>query len=219
MRPMIYGEIMELIEKGAEAELYLTNFNDLYFDLDEEEKVIVKHRLPKSYRIKNIDDMLREKRTISEARIIHKVKESGVNSPHIYEVDLEEFKIIMEYIEGIRMKDYLNNTLDTEICKRIGRIVGKMHDFGVIHGDLTTSNMIKSEDEIYLIDFGLSRFSDSLEEKGVDLHLLRQAMESAHWQIYEKGFENILEGYRSVVGDLEDIKRKIEEIEGRGRYK
>ncbi len=210
---------MELIEKGAEAELYLTNFNDLYFDLDEEEKVIVKHRLPKSYRIKKIDDMLREKRTISEARIIHKVKESGVNSPHIYEVDLNEFKINMEYIEGIRMKDYLNDTLDTDICKRIGRIVGKMHDSGIIHGDLTTSNMIKSEDEIYLIDFGLSRFSNSLEEKGVDLHLLRQAMESAHWQIYEKGFENILEGYRSVVGDLEDIERKIDEIEGRGRYK
>ena len=210
---------MELIERGAEAELYLADFKELYYDLGSEEQVVVKHRLPKSYRISEIDEMLREKRTISEARIIHKVKDFGVKAPYIYEVDLNQFKINMEYINGIKMRDYLNNSSDTDICLEIGKSVGKMHKAGIIHGDLTTSNMIKFDDDIYFIDFGLSHFSNSLEDKGVDLHLLRQAMESAHYQIYEQGFNKILEGYHDITGNLDNIKNNITEIEGRGRYR
>lgn len=210
---------MRLIKKGAEAELYLADFEEFFMDFGEDEKIIIKSRVPKKYRIKEIDNRLRNQRTIGEARIIHKVKKTGVKSPHIYEVNLDQYEILMEYIDGITMKEYLSNTQDVKICKRIGRLVGKIHNADIIHGDLTTSNMIKKDDEIYFIDFGLSKFSTSVEDQGVDLHLLRQALESAHYDMFEKGFENLINGYNRVTGNGEQLKKKVKEIESRGRYK
>ncbi|ASJ03035.1 O-sialoglycoprotein endopeptidase [Thermococcus profundus] len=216
---------MELIKQGAEAKIYLTNFDE-YFGADilPGEKVIVKHRIPKRYRIEEIDVRLRKERTVREARVLHRAKEFGVNCPYVYEVDLRDMKIVMEFIEGERLKELLERVPMEErlrLCREIGRQVGKLHKAGIVHGDLTTSNMILRKGRVYLIDFGLADFDPTLEARGVDLHLLRRAMESTHYTWFERGFEEVLEGYAEVVGEeaRNEIKEKLEEIESRGRYR
>ena len=216
---------MELIKQGAEAKIYLAGFAEFFgADLLPGEKVIVKHRIPKRYRIREIDERLRKERTVREARVLHRAKAFGVNCPHVYEVDLRDMKIAMEFIEGDRLKELLESVPVEErlrLCREVGRQVGKLHDAGIVHGDLTTSNMILREGKVYLIDFGLADFDPTLEARGVDLHLLKRAMESTHYTWFEEGFEAVLEGYAEVRGEKarEDIEEKLEEIESRGRYR
>lgn len=213
---------MELIKQGAEAKIYMARFEMLYFPFNNE-KVIVKYRVPKRYRIKEIDEKLRKERTAREARLLHRAKESGVSVPHIYEVDLKDMKIVMEFVEGDRLKELLERVPmeeRLELCREIGRQLGRLHNAGIVHGDLTTSNMILREGKIYFIDFGLGEFDDTLEAQGVDLHLLKRAMESTHYGWFEKGFEAVLDGYGEVRGKEKEreLRKKIEEIESRGRY-
>ncbi|MDK2853282.1 MAG: regulating kinase and related kinase [Thermococcaceae archaeon] len=214
---------MKLIKQGAEAKIYLAGFEELYFPFNGE-KVIIKHRIPKRYRIKEIDEKLRKERTVREARILHRAKEFEVNVPYVYEVDLKDMKIVMEYIAGERLKEYLEAVPieeRLELCREIGRQIGKLHEAGVVHGDLTTSNMILREGKIYFIDFGLAEFDSSLEAQGVDLHLLRRAMESTHYKWFERGFEEVLNGYEEIRGSekRKEVEAKLDEIESRGRYR
>jgi len=216
---------MELIKQGAEAKIYLAEFGE-YFgaELLPGERIIIKHRIPKRYRIKEIDERLRKERTVREARVLHRAKEFGVNCPYVYEVDMREMKIAMEFIDGERLKELLERLPMEErlkLCREIGRQIGKLHEAGIVHGDLTTSNMILRGGKVYLIDFGLADFDSTLEARGVDLHLLKRAMESTHYTWFEKGFEAVLEGYAEIRGEKarEEIRAKIEEIESRGRYR
>ena len=216
---------MELIKQGAEAKIYLAGFAEFFgADLLPGEKVVVKHRIPKRYRIREIDERLRKERTVREARVLHRAKEFGVNCPHVYEVDMRDMKIVMEFIEGDRLKELLERVPMEErlrLCREVGRQVGRLHKAGIVHGDLTTSNMILREGKVYLIDFGLADFDSTLEARGVDLHLLKRAMESTHYTWFERGFEAVLEGYAEVLGEeaRKEIEAKIEEIESRGRYR
>ncbi|MCC7573215.1 MAG: Kae1-associated kinase Bud32 [Candidatus Methanofastidiosum sp.] len=211
-----------ILKKGAEADLYLEDFKDVFgFDFYDE-KVVTKKRVKKNYRIKEIDDMIRGFRTVKEAKIINKAKLSGVHSPALYLVDLKEKSIVMEYIDGIRLKEYFSSKgLDKEIGFHIGKSVGYMHKAGIVHGDLTTSNMILSNGKVYFIDFGLSEESEEIEKQGIDIHLLRQALESTHFDISEELFRAVLEGYSNVIGNekKDEILQRIEQIEKRGRYR
>ena len=215
---------MRLIAQGAEAKIYEGTFGEVFNVSLIDEKVIVKHRIPKRYRIPEIDIKLRKERTVREARILHRAKEFGVNCPHVYEVNLRDMVIVMEFIEGVRLKEHLEEVPMEErlrLCREIGRQIGKLHRAGIVHGDLTTSNMILRERKVYLIDFGLADFDSTLEARGVDLHLLKRAMESTHYTWFEEGFRAVLEGYGEVLGEKarEEIEEKIEEIESRGRYR
>ncbi len=211
-----------ILKKGAEADLYLEDFKDVFgFDFYNE-KVVIKKRIKKSYRINEIDDMIRGFRTVKEAKIINKAKLSGVYSPALYLVDLKEKSIVMEYINGIRLKEHLSlKGLDREIGLKIGKSVGFLHKAGIVHGDLTTSNMILKDGKIYFIDFGLSEESEEIEKQGIDVHLLRQALESTHFDISSELFKIILEGYSDVLGNekKDEILQRIEQIEKRGRYR
>lgn len=214
---------MKLIKQGAEAKIYVAEFRELYFPWDNE-KVIVKKRIPKRYRIEEIDRKLRKERTVKEARILHRAKEAGVKCPYVYEVDIRDMTIVMEFIEGKRLKEYLEEIqMDKRLflCRKIGRQIGKLHEAGIIHGDLTTSNMILRREGVYLIDFGLADFDPTLEAQGVDLHLLKRAMESTHYKWFERGFKAVIEGYAEVRGEekVKEIEAKINEIESRGRYR
>lgn len=216
---------MELIKQGAEAKIYLVDFEEFFgVDLLPGERVIVKHRIPKRYRIKEIDVRLRKERTVREARILHRAKEAGVDCPHVYEVDLRDMKITMEFIDGERLREYLERiplSDRLELCREIGRQLAKLHRAGIVHGDLTTSNMILRDGKVYLIDFGLADFDSTLEARGVDLHLLQRAMESTHYTWADGGFEAVLEGYAEVLGDeaRRETEEKLREIESRGRYR
>ena len=204
-----------LIKKGAEANLYLEDWYG--------KRVIVKERIPKKYRVRALDEQIRTYRTIHEPQLMHEAKRAGVPTPTIYMVNLAEKSIIMEYIEGRQVKQILNRLSAnerTELCRKIGMLIGRLHKNGIIHGDLTTSNMIlTSNGKIYFVDFGLGEFSNELEARGVDLHLMKRALQSTHYLFAEESFKAVLEGYAEVVGETtEKVLEKIREIELRGRY-
>ncbi len=186
--------------------------------------VIIKKRIPKSYRETVLDNLIRRDRTINEAKIMCEVKKLGVPCPTILEVDLEEATIIMDFIKGERLSKIITKLSEEklkEIFTLMGKYVALMHQNGIVHGDLTTSNIILTpEGKIFLIDFGLSAYSNQLEDKGVDVHLFLRALESTHYSISKKAFNWFLEGYASILGkeEAEKIVRKVSEIRMRGRY-
>jgi TP53 regulating kinase and related kinases len=207
---------MRLIKKGAEASLYLTNWHD--------RRAIVKVRIAKRYRPEQLDLQIRSYRTIHEPQLIHEAKSAGVPTPLIYLVNVPESTIIMECIEGQQVKQLLNKTDKPSrhsICVQIGESVARLHRHGLIHGDLTTSNMIQATDgRIFFVDFGLGEKSSELEAQGVDLHLLKRALQSTHFGFWEECFQAVLCGYTSVLGveAAEKVYEKTREIERRGRY-
>ena len=207
---------MVLIKKGAEASLYLEEWHD--------RKVIMKRRLPKRYRIPELDLMIRGQRTIHEPHIIHKAKEAGVPTPTIFMVDVDEANIVMEFVEGKQVKEELDNFSSEErlsLCILIGRMIGRLHKNGIIHGDLTTSNMILTPyGKVVFVDFGLSERSIELEPKGVDLHLMKRTLNSTHYKYAKACFEAVMRGYAESVGteEAKKVAAKIREIEKRGRY-
>jgi TP53 regulating kinase and related kinases len=209
------GELT-LIKKGAEASLFLADWHG--------RKAIIKQRTPKTYRPKQLDEQIRSYRTIHEPQLIHEAKVAGVATPLIYMVDVAASTITMQYIEGKQVKQILNaadKPTRHSICVQIGESVAHLHQHGLVHGDLTTSNMIQAADgRIFFVDFGLGEKNSELEAQGVDLHLLRRALQSTHFGFWEECFEAVLQGYSMVVGkDLaEKVYLKIKEIERRGRY-
>lgn len=195
----------KIIGRGAEAILTLNN------------KEVKKDRIKKSYRISFLDDKLRKSRTKSEAKIIKKLSEI-IPVPKIISSDDKE-NIVMEYINGEKLSDSLENLDYKKICNLIGENIGKMHNIGIIHGDLTTSNMILKDKKVYFIDFGLAFHSSKIEDKAVDIHLLMQALEAKHFTIYEECIKHIQESYEKNYSLGKDVIKRIKVIESRGRYK
>lgn len=205
-----------LMRKGAEASLYLAEWHG--------NKVIMKKRLPKRYRPIVLDDQIRVYRTIHEPQLMHEAKLAGVPTPIIFLVDVENTTVVMEYVEGRRIKELINNVPQKErqrICFKIGQMIGLLHKHGVIHGDLTTSNMILNPEEtIFFVDFGLGEKCRELEARGVDLHLMQRALESTHYLVADECFDAIFKGYSGVLGNdvSKSVLDKVKEIEKRGRY-
>jgi len=209
----------KLIHKGAEASLYYGHWF--------EKEVIFKHRIPKKYRIESLDRKIRTLRTLNEARALIKVKEYGIKTPQVYEIDTENSIIIMKYISGTKLKNLIESITDKkkkEIFHKLGSIVAILHINGHIHGDITTSNVIIAQNEvIFLIDFGLHDYSDSIEDKSVDLHLLKRVLISSHGNNYKLCFNAFIDGYCSEytergINNCNEIIKNISIIETRGRY-
>lgn len=204
----------KILYKGAEAEICLSK----YFDKD----VIQKHRISKSYRIKQIDNQLISYRTKEEAKLITDARKQGVSVPIIYDVDQMNGIITMEYLKGQRIKDILNDLDEKQrkkLCSKIGESIAWLHNSDIIHGDITTSNMILYNDKVHFIDFGLGEKNSEIEAKGVDLHVLMEAIESTHSK-YSNCFKYVLEGYKKELFDNPNLViKKIEEIVRRGRYR
>lgn len=205
-----------LIKKGAEANLYLEQWQD--------RKVIMKRRPPKAYRQPQLDLNIRTQRTLHEPSLIHRAKEAGVPTPTIYMIDLPDANIIMEYVEGKQVKQVLNDMPQEErlrLCDHIGSLIGYLHKNGIIHGDLTTSNMIlTSVGKIFFVDFGLGEYSSEVETRGVDLHLMKRTLQSTHHKYAKECFGAVIAGYMDTVGKqaANMVLEKIKEIERRGRY-
>ncbi|MCM2324860.1 MAG: Kae1-associated serine/threonine protein kinase [Candidatus Woesearchaeota archaeon] len=190
-----------LIAKGAEAEVHKEGMS------------IVKKRIRKSYRHPRLDDFLRKTRTRREARLLEKL---SIPAPKLMRLDEKSYEITMTLIVGEKVRDVLDK--DIGICEEIGENVALMHNQGIIHGDLTTSNMIYDK-RLYLIDFGLSFYSDKFEDKAVDLHLLKQALYSKHCKVAKKAFSLVMKGYEHKSVTYQKIKQKLAVVEGRGRNK
>lgn len=202
-----------LIKMGAEAYLY----KEIWY----EKQIIRKYRRPKNYRIPELDQQIRAFRTIHEAKLLTEARRVGVSTPIIFQVDIPNATIIMEFIEGVRIKELFLNSINCDkICKKIGYLIGRLHKNKIVHGDLTTSNMILSENEkLFLIDFGLGDFSNSIEAFGVDLHLLKRALESTHYRNANNYFQIIKDEYlREMNKKGIEVLNRLEEIRTRGRY-
>jgi Kae1-associated kinase Bud32 len=201
-----------IIRRGAEAEIHLTKWLD--------REVISKHRVPKDYRLSELDNTLRVSRTKKEAKLISEARRLGISTPIIYDIDLVEHKIVMEYIDGPRMKDILAQTDVKErenMLYTLGEAIGKLHQNNIVHGDLTTSNILVRDKKLYFIDFSLGDVSEDIEAKGVDLHLLEEAFESTHPELLDE-FAHILKGYHTAFENATEVEKKIQEIIKRGRY-
>ncbi|MEM0053009.1 MAG: KEOPS complex kinase/ATPase Bud32 [Nitrososphaeria archaeon] len=201
-----------LIKIGAEANIYLSSWHGL--------EVIRKIRRPKPYWRVELDLKIRRIRTIRETYYINLVKKFGVLTPIIYFSDPFKGEIVMEYIMGERVKDIVENnvTKSYDMFYDIGRKLAIMHSHNIIHGDPTTSNFIVKEDKLYIIDFGLTFYSQRIEDKAVDIHLLKQVIKSAHPKYFEEIFGKVVAGYSSVYPLAKKILENIKEIERRGRY-
>ena len=187
------------LTSGAEATVHL------------KDGIIIKERVPRRYRLMELDERIRKERTRAEARLMSEARRVGVPTPIIYDINGSTIK--MEYIEGQPIK----NIMSTELSERVGEIVGRLHSGGIIHGDLTTSNMILHNDKIYLIDFGLAFVSRIVESQGVDVHVLFQTFESTH-KDHEKLIEAFCKGYGKTFGNADEVLKRVKEIEKRGRY-
>jgi len=200
---------MKLIGRGAEAEVY------------EDKDSVVKKRVEKDYRIKEIDAPIRRFRTKREGKVIDKLKVIGIPVPSVESVDVDKGILKIEKIKGVKLRDKLNTKNYSKLCKDMGKMIAEMHNNDVIHGDLTTSNMIFENKlkKIFLIDFGLSFFSSKVEDKAVDIHLFRQALESKHNQFWEKGFKVFISGYGSKSEHFKEIMGRFDQVENRGRNK
>ncbi len=207
---------VKLLKKGAEATLFVAKWHG--------REVVVKKRLPKKYRPAALDERIRDYRTIHEPQLIHEAKKAGVPTPVIYMVDTKNSAIVMEYIEGQRLKEALNSVSKDErriLCATLGRLIGKLHKWGIVHGDLTTSNMILDpQRRMYFVDFGLGEKRADLEARGVDLHLMKRAFQSVHFRWADECFEAALGGYADIFErrTVQEISKKINDIERRGRY-
>ncbi|MFH1212130.1 MAG: KEOPS complex kinase/ATPase Bud32 [Candidatus Woesearchaeota archaeon] len=172
---------------------------------------VIKKRISKGYRIKEIDESLRNFRTRREAKIISKIPKFA---PKILECDNRE-TIRMSFIDGKKVRDVLDKK--PELCTEIGRKLALLHSRSIIHGDLTTANMILNK-EIFFIDFGLSFISHKTEDKAVDIHLFMQALEGKHFRVYEKARKFFFGGYKNAE-DYDAVVERLEAVEKRGRNK
>ncbi len=196
---------MKTIAQGAEA-------------IVQTDKVkVVKYRSEKKYRHKDIDNVLRQSRTRREAKVLEKLEKIKFPAPRLIHVDDEKKEIHMQHIHGKKVKDVLHED-HILYSREIGKKVAELHANDIIHGDLTTSNMIH-EQEIYFIDFGLSQFSSKAEDKAVDLWLLRRALESKHHKIFDACFHEVMQSYEKHYQGAPAVLDRLKAVERRGRHR
>ncbi len=171
--------------------------------------VVIKERIPKKYRHVLLDERLRRERNRLEIRILKRLYSQGVNVPKVLEE--REYGFVMEYIKGetfYKIEDY-----NDKIIKKFAKEVAKMHNLDIVHGDLTLRNVVLSEGNVYLIDFGLSDYSKRYEDKSMDLYVLEETS-----KIKDFPLDLFLEFYFSYVRDGDKIEKQLERIRRRRRY-
>eukprot|EP00761_Pharyngomonas_kirbyi_P000105 gb/GECH01000105.1/.p1 GENE.gb/GECH01000105.1/~~gb/GECH01000105.1/.p1 ORF type:complete len:237 (+),score=55.41 gb/GECH01000105.1/:1-711(+) len=224
-----------LIQQGAEGRVYQATFLG--------RKSIVKERFQKKYRHPILDEKLTSRRLIQEARNMVRCSSGmgangsnsssahNIDTPSVYFVDYNQNRLFMEFIEGTTVRDFIN-TRDKEktesidsiclsLCERIGEVLSYMHLLDIVHGDLTTSNIMLREfdpTKVVLIDFGLSYTSQAVEDKAVDLYVLERAFLSTHPNS-QPLFDALLKSYASVAQESFTVIQQLAQVRKRGRKK
>lgn len=228
----------DLLSQGAEAKIFIQQVQG--------KLCIVKERFQKNYRHQDLDKHLTRTRIRAESKALGRCTAAGILVPQVINTDIQERKITLEYFDkAITVKEYINDLLKNHLSgiectndrnfgnkleklgTEIGEVIGKMHANNIIHGDLTTSNMLINpvdenradfdKHQLVMIDFGLSTYSQSPEDKGVDLYVLERALLSAHSTV-ETLFDTILKAYES--SNPQGMKAAIasfEDVRARGR--
>ncbi len=212
---MVNELLGNIMDKGAESILYMGSILGY--------RVVVKQRIEKTYRHPVFDEQFRYSRTKAEAKVLIDLFLNGLNVPEPILIDLDNYVIVMKYIEGKRLSDeinVLNKDKIVEYAFKLGIQVGKMHSLDIYHGDLTLANvLITRDEEVYLIDFGLAGYSRDVEEYAIDLHVLRRNLLAIAPDLFEPFFQSFLKGYReSYTKDYDLVIKRLDEIRLRGRY-
>jgi len=225
------GAEEKLLKLGAEARLTVKG------------KILTKHRIKKSYRLKQIDEPLRKQRTVREANLMERARRAKVNVPRILKVDKKSSTIEMDLIKGKR----IDLCLTEKNVEKTGEGVGRLHEAEIIHGDLTTSNILVKRAQglrsrltaerieknihsrrfnvisfgaqIYFIDFGLGEVSDSVEKRGVDVRVFKESINATKPKKLEVLMKAFWKGYKKECTDIKNVQERLEKIEKRGRYK
>src|SRR5256712_10682166 len=205
-----------LLHRGAEADLSLATVGPW--------RVVVKRRVKKEYRNPSLDQQIRHDRTISEASVIHEAKTAGARVPSIVGVDIENNAIVMTHLAGTVARECLDDMGKSEaqkLLRSIGEQIGLLPTAGIVHGDLTTSNVIVSATGApFIVDFGMSRRSIEPEDRGVDLHLLQRSIVASHNKNPSSMMNAMIRGYEQTAGKkvADSTWGKAREIARRGRY-
>ncbi|QGR16011.1 Kae1-associated kinase Bud32 [Sulfurisphaera ohwakuensis] len=206
-------EIIRELKRGAESIIYEGYFAGIH--------AIFKKRISKSYRDQKLDYKINSERTKLEARLMYSALKNGINVPALLLVDPYEYLIVMEYIDGFPVKEIVPKYKDDNLIRigeMIGEIAGKLHKSGISHGDFTTNNLIYTTDnEIFLIDFGLSKRSDDIEDFATDVHVFLRSLESVHYEFKDIIFKGFEKGYSKFM-DFKSIMNTVKQIRMRGRY-
>ncbi|MGC9112964.1 Kae1-associated kinase Bud32 [Acidilobus sp.] len=207
-----WASSLTLLKRGAESEVRLGDFMGM--------KAIYKLRVSKPYMDPALDSRLRAQRTLKEAKVLSVALARGVRVPRLYAVFPSLGLIVMEYVRGPTLKDLVGSPGWESLAEDAGLQLGLLHSAGIVHGDSTTSNMVVSDGGVTLIDFGLADFSSELEDRAVDVHLLREAVTSTHPSAAGRFMEAFMRGYSRAVGEreAEEVSRRAREVEMRGRY-
>ena len=204
------------LHRGAEADLSLATIGPW--------KVVIKRRVRKEYRNPSLDKQIRHDRTISEASRIHEAKTAGAKVPCIVGIDVQNNAIAMTRLYGTVARECLDDMGVKEtrkLLRSIGEQIGLLHAAGIVHGDLTTSNVIVSPyGAPFIVDFGMSRRSIEPEDRGVDLHLLQRSIVASHRKNPSSMMNAMIRGYEQTAGKkiADSTWRKAREIARRGRY-
>ncbi|MEM4475455.1 MAG: Kae1-associated kinase Bud32, partial [Fervidicoccaceae archaeon] len=205
---------LEPLAWGAESNLYLSTYMG--------RRVVVKIRFLKPYMDSRLARRLVYKRTVQEAKILFDASRAGVRAPLPLYVDPERGLIVMEYLRGPLLRDELGARSPEwaeERARELGEVVRSLHNADIIHGDLTTSNVIVSDEgPLYLIDFGLSYYSGRPEDKAVDIRVLERAVSSTHPSLKEVFMRSFLESYSEGLRDWEEISESYSRLTLMGRY-
>jgi len=210
-----------LLAKGAEAELYLEDWLGI--------KTVLKCRICKKYRNPELDYKIRRRRTLCEVRNMLKARKLGINVPHVLELDLSRLCIRLEYIEGINLRDLtreLDDKLLEDLYSEVGKIVGKLHLNGIMHGDLALTNFIYSRGRLYVIDFGLSYdFQQVFDKKCInlcarDINVLLRNLEANFGDRGLRLFQHFLNSYSEVLGFeiAKNVVKEVKRIRSMARY-
>jgi len=204
-----------LLYKGAEADVVLGEWQGM--------EAVFKIRRPLTYRLRVLDEAIRRQRTVHEAEMIHLAKSAGVVSPFLYNVDMQSSTLVMQFVKGVRVKDqlaYLSNSQLDGTFFEFGQDVARLHRFGIMHGDLTTANVVRGDLRLVFIDFGLSVRTARLEDHAVDLRLIKETLVGAHPEVSARALDALNRGYASVVGPARSraVLKQLQNIERRGRY-
>lgn len=224
-KDLFHVEVMELVKQGAEARVFRLSYLGL--------PAIVKERFKKHYRHPTLDEKLTHRRMLQECRSMLRCRKAGIRTPIIYLMNNENASIYMEEIQNsLSVRDFINGLLADELpnsrlhleslAKEMGKMIAKLHEIDVIHGDLTTSNILRQDDgetgSLILIDFGLSFVSSMAEDKGVDLYVLERAFLSTHPNT-EDIFAKLIESYKENSSEKSSkaVIHKLDEVRLRGR--
>lgn len=180
---------------------------------------VIKTRIPKSYRNKQLDDRIRLERLRNEISLLIRTHEAGLYVPNVYDVDLNSYTAIYQKIKGKTLRTYIQKESKSDgVFADLGKYIGLMHSSGITHGDLTAANVIISDDnKPYVIDTSMGKSDSEIEDMAVDLYLFRESL-SAISPEPEEILTEFRRGYSSKFSMYEFVNNAVVELERRRRY-